>query len=299
MRLNDSLPYIRYVNNYKPSCSYVEKERIIFDYEFMYVMEGSAKMYYAGKEYVLKKSDVFFLKPGVKNNMVVELEKNFRTHCIHFDWIKPELEFDFTAEEYYMHSVLSSEHYEKEKLLKKRPNPEPEDFDIPTHIQGTSYEKFAALFSQCYYYFMCKTAASQLKLTAVFLSIIAELMEYCTVSADTMLIHPKVAYAIEYIKENYTEQITTPGLADRYKLSPKYFGTIFKTATGKSVSDFVQDMRIYAAKEMLLATDMTIEEISQEIGFQNSFYFSKCFKNKEKISPSGYRRVMTGIRKEF
>ena len=295
MMLNDIQPYIRYVNNYRPSCSYVEKERVIYDYELMYVMEGSVKMNYDGQEYDLKKSDIFFLRPGVKNYMSVELEKNFRTHCIHFDWVKPEEEFDFTAEEYYMHSVLSPDHYEKEERLKRRPVCEPVDFNIPTHIQGASYERFAALFSQCYYDFICKTAVSELKLRATFLSIIAGLTEYCNASAEAIIIHPKVAYAIEYIKENYTEQITTPQLADRYNLSPKYFGTIFKAATGKSISDFVLDLRIYAAKELLLATDMTIENIARQMGFQNGFYFSKCFKDKEKISPSGYRSVMTRV----
>ena len=69
-------------------------------------------------------------------------------------------------------------------------------------------------------------------------------------------------------------------------------GALFKKIAGKSVSEFILDLRIYEAKEMLIRTDMTIEEISESIGFNNSFYFSKCFKAQIKISPSEFRNMM-------
>lgn len=292
IKLSDINPYIRYVNNYEPVCSYVERERIIFDYEFMYVMEGSTDLYYDGKKYILNKSDLFYLRPGVKNHMVVDYDKHFRTHCIHFDWVRLGPKYDFTAEEYYMHSVLSPDHNEKEKLLKMRPNKEPIDFDIPTHIKGIPFHKLAPLFERSYYMYTCKTEVSEIRLQSVFLEIIAELMEMLGKRNETKMVHPKIIQAIEYIKSDYSSNITAPKLAEKYGLSPKYFGTIFKEATGKSISEFVLLHRIYAAKEMLIGTDMSIEEIAEKTGFHNQFYFSKCFKNTERLAPSVYRDIM-------
>lgn len=55
MKLININPYIRYVNNYSPDYSYTEKERIIYDYEFMYIMSGSVVMNYNGNQYFLQR----------------------------------------------------------------------------------------------------------------------------------------------------------------------------------------------------------------------------------------------------
>ena len=125
------------------------------------------------------------------------------------------------------------------------------------------------------------------------MEIIAELASIASTENSGGIIHPKIMYAIEYIKANYNEKMTSPKLAERFGLSPKYFGALFKSAAGVSVSDFILNLRIGAAKEMLMGTNMSVEEIAEKTGFSNSFYFSKCFKDKEKISPSGYRSVIT------
>lgn len=288
-------PRIRYVNNYEPLCTMIGQERIIYDFEMMYVMDGEAVMNYDGRKYILRKSDLFYLRPGVKNSLDVVYDKHFRAHCIHFDWVMPEPEYDFEAMDFYRNSAIPEELAEKEKLLRTRPAPEPSDCRLPTHIAGTSYEKFASLYSQCYYSFICKTPVSRLKLQAAFLEIISALAEtYCTEDKRSAA-HPKIIYAIEYIKENYTKHLTAPELARKYGLSPKYFGTLFKAATGVSISEFILELRLYSAKEMLIGTDMSIEKIAEKTGFANVFYFSKCFKDKERLSPTAYRSTMTKI----
>lgn len=287
-------PYIRYVNNYRPTYSYSEKERILYDHEFMYVMEGEVEMHYNGRIYPLKKGDLFYLKPLEKNYIVVEESKRFRTHCIHFDWLPPAAENDFSAEEFYMHSVLSPAYYERVEKLLKRPQYIPASLPLPHHITDASYETLSALFAKCYHAYLDKSIAAGMKLKAAFWEILAELAGCIGDGKNIQPIHPKILYAMEYLRANYTQNITVTFLAEKYGLSPKYFGTLFKTAAGKSVSEFVLGLRIYAAKEMLLGTDMTIEEIAERTGFQNSFYFSKCFKAQEKVPPSGYRSLMQG-----
>lgn len=293
--LSDISPYIRYVNNYKPVCSYTENERVIFDYELMYVMDGEVDICYNGIMHHLKKSDIFYFRPFDKNYMIVDYRKNFRTHCIHFDWIKLDEKYDFTAEEFYMQSVLSPDHMEKLHILKNRPCNEPVDFHIPTHITGLSYEKYSTLFSKCYFQFINSSVYSHLKLNSLFTEIIAEIYADISNGDDGNFMHPKIKYAIQYIKNNFSSALTAPMLAEMFGLSPKYFGSLFKKSTGMSVAEFILELRIYAAKEMLRGTNMSIAEISEQIGFDNSFYFSKCFKDKENLSPTQYRDVITKI----
>lgn len=284
--LENIRPYVRFVNNYEPICSYTENERIIYDYELMYVKEGETDIYYDGEWYHLKKGDVFFFRPFVKNYMTVDVKNNFKTNCIHFDWIPPLPEHDFTAEEFYMRSVTLTGYEKRKAMLEERPVYVTSDFDPPVHITGIAYQRLAPLFKECYYMFIRKSKASQIKLRGLLMQIVAELS---AASEENGIIHPKVMNAAEYIRKNYSSHITVKGLADMYGLSAKYFGALFKKMLGQSVNEFLLRRRVEAAKEMLMSTDMSMDAIARETGFDNQFYFSKCFKEIENITPTGYR----------
>ncbi len=75
----------------------------------------------------------------------------------------------------------------------------------------------------------------------------------------------------------------------------RYFGKIFRQSAGKSLNEFIMERRLFAAKEMLIGSDMTIAHIAEQAGFCDAFYFSKCFKKKEGLSPSDYRAAMRYI----
>ncbi len=288
-------PFIRYVNNYSPSYDYTEHERIIYDYEFMFIMSGSVIMNYSGKRYELKKGDLFYLSPNVKNNIIVTEKDRLRTHCIHFDWFAQDKTYDFTAEEFYMHSVLSADHVEKEAILKSRPVPSPEDLTLSPHIKELEYAIFAPLFEKCYRAFVSASPASQLLAKAAFLEIISALICSANEKQKREPMHPAIARAVEFIKENYALNISESSLAEKYGFSPRYFGKIFRQSAGKSLNEFIMERRLFAAKEMLIGSDMTIAHIAEQAGFCDAFYFSKCFKKKEGLSPSDYRAAMRYI----
>lgn len=280
-------PYIRYVNDYEPVCSYTEKERIIYDHELMYVTEGETDICYDGKMYHLKKGEVFYFRPFVKNYMIVNMQNGFKTNCIHFDWMPPKPEHDFTAEEFYMNSVTLPDHDERLAVLLERPVYVPDDFDAPVHITGMAYQRLAPLFRECYYMYIRQSGASRIKLRGLFFQIIAELS---AAAEENGIIHPKIISAAEYIRMHYAQHITVTGLADMYGLSAKYFGALFKKMLGQSVNEYILRRRVEAAKELIMSTDMSMDEISEYTGFDNQFYFSKCFKETEGITPTGYRR---------
>lgn len=287
--LDDIKPYIRYVNNYEPVCSYKEKERIIYDHELMYVTEGETDICYDGVDHHLKKGDVFYFRPFVRNYMTVDVKNKFKTNCIHFDWYTPLPEHDFTAEEFYMNSVIAPGHEKRLKAVKERPIYVPEGFDPPVHITGVAYQRLAPLFTESYYMFMRRSKPSELKLRGLFMQIIAELS---AAAEENGIIHPKIMNAAEYIRQNYDKHITVRELSDMCGLSTKYFGALFKKMLGKSVNEFLLLKRVEAAKELLMSTELSIDDISRIIGFDNQFYFSRCFKETEGITPSGYRSMI-------
>lgn len=78
--------------------------------------------------------------------------------------------------------------------------------------------------------------------------------------------------------------------AEKLHLNPKYLTTIIKRATGKTAIEWINDYIIWEAKSLLKGTDMTIQEISIDLGFPNQSFFGKYFKQHTGLSPKNYRR---------
>ncbi|MGI5894945.1 MAG: helix-turn-helix transcriptional regulator [Candidatus Merdivicinus sp.] len=79
-------------------------------------------------------------------------------------------------------------------------------------------------------------------------------------------------------------------MADWLNLSPSYFSHIYRKQFGISpIGDLIQ-MRLEAAKILLLNTDMGLRDIAEACGFENEFYFSKLFRRRLNISPGIYRK---------
>ncbi len=92
-----------------------------------------------------------------------------------------------------------------------------------------------------------------------------------------------------HIEENYAQDITLSGMANQYKISPGYLSLLFTERTGKNFIEYLTERRIKKAQELLKHTDMKIYEIACAIGYNDSYYFSSCFKKVVGMTPSEYR----------
>ncbi|MGU9537525.1 PocR ligand-binding domain-containing protein [Clostridium tepidum] len=96
--------------------------------------------------------------------------------------------------------------------------------------------------------------------------------------------------AIEYIYNHKSENVTAKKLAEVCHISPSYFSRLFAKETGKSFSSFISKLKIDWAKTLLEETDMHVNEISDELGFNEPGYFIKIFKKHEGVTPFIYRK---------
>jgi two-component system response regulator YesN len=120
-------------------------------------------------------------------------------------------------------------------------------------------------------------------------NVLVDLSEY--MKNDTCL-HPKIIErAKEYIRKNYSEQITLNKIACQIHLNPNYFCSLFKKYEGIGCVDYLNGVRIEQAKRMLRRSDLKIYEIAFKIGFQNNNYFNRLFKKQTGYTPSEYREL--------
>ncbi|CAM4035865.1 AraC family transcriptional regulator [Cohnella lubricantis] len=92
-----------------------------------------------------------------------------------------------------------------------------------------------------------------------------------------------------YIEEHYGEKISVEQLAAIASLSRYHFSRQFKELTNKTVSDYVNFVRIGKAETLLRHSSLSISEIASMAGFSDIYYFSKLFKAHKRVPPTRFR----------
>lgn len=94
-----------------------------------------------------------------------------------------------------------------------------------------------------------------------------------------------------YIDEHFAEEFTISEVAEAMKISVYYLTHLFKEATGTTLTEYRNELRVTRAKQLLVHTDRPIGVIAQECGFCSAAYFAEVFSHSEQISPSEYRML--------
>lgn len=94
---------------------------------------------------------------------------------------------------------------------------------------------------------------------------------------------------IDYIGEHYREDLSVKQVAEQVNLSATYFSRLFKKETGHSFVYYVTFVKLQRAIWLLRHTNLTIEQIAEELGFNTPNYFSCIFKKYAGLTPSEYR----------
>lgn len=100
--------------------------------------------------------------------------------------------------------------------------------------------------------------------------------------------HYVVANVEKYIQKNYRKKLSLQEVASKFNITPNYLSSIFKKYTGMGFSDYVAHTKIKNAQNLLKEGNMKIYEVSDYLGFENSYYFSKVFKKISGCSPKEY-----------
>ena len=106
---------------------------------------------------------------------------------------------------------------------------------------------------------------------------------------NNKLFNLHIKKAIEYVHENYDQNINIVDICDHLNLNKSYFCSIFKTATGYTFCHFLNHFRVEKSKKLLSNTDMSILDVAVAVGFNNQNYYSTVFKKFTGETPFSYR----------
>lgn len=93
-----------------------------------------------------------------------------------------------------------------------------------------------------------------------------------------------------YIEQHYNESLSIEQLARMAGVSPKYYVDLFKKTYGVSAIDYVTDLRVSHAKQLMAQAEVKLRDVAHQVGYQDEFYFSRKFKQSVGVSPSVYMK---------
>lgn len=99
-----------------------------------------------------------------------------------------------------------------------------------------------------------------------------------------------VEESIRYMKEHYAEDISLESIANKFFLNQTYFSRLFKQCTGSTFTDYLIELRMEKAKELLKTGKYKVYEISAKVGYHSEKYFFRIFKQYTGCSPTEYYR---------
>lgn len=243
-------------------------------YEFYYLLEGDLTFYIGEEEYRMKKGSLAMLPPGLHHKSKPNSDPKHRRILL----------------------------YVKETFVKEFIDLNPEFMDCfnKPHIQlmKIQQKRIENLLDQVMNEYYRDDESRDMVIVKSLLGLIlsyinrynSENENFSTAISEGNLPSGKITEAVKHINEFYGDDITLASTAQALGINPSYLSRSFKSAMSCNFSDYLTNVRINHAVNLLLNSDKNITEIAFEVGYNSSNHFCKAFRKVMGISPLRYRK---------
>ncbi len=244
--------------------------------EFSYVFSGKCVHTIDGVDYPTQKGDLIFINYGSVHSVKTKDKVNYADILI-----KPEYIDESLAGTENAFSLLRLDDFKKfDEIINKE--------NSLVHFQGEDREKIEMLISWLTDEqnktlpgnSLVKKSAINLFLTMVFRKMALPMYKEDGISRELL----------QYIKENSRFNLSMSEAAKMCGYNSAYFSRLFKKNMGVNFTEYILDLRLWDAMEMLKNTDKPIEEIIGITGFSDRTKFFKKFYEKTKMTPKEFRK---------
>ena len=130
------------------------------------------------------------------------------------------------------------------------------------------------------------------KSSALLKSCIVDIVKIHSVSTLTSNTNQKINTVLKYIDKNYAKNITNESIAKLVNYHPYYLNRLMIATTGSTLHQYIINHRIAVAENLLTATNATISDIADKVGFSSSLVFISNFKKRKGLTPTEFRKKM-------
>lgn len=256
-----------YFDDYHPNWHISWRETSTFI--LILVCNGQLLYDFNGTKEVISKGDIVLISPGTFRTGFKGSHPPHQKYSLHFNLEQP---LDIQGLHDGLHDGSAINISKKEyKILKPR-NFEylRQRFNLLHHVWKTKSP---------YYYYTGTGIAMEL------LGSVLHEWTQVSIPHHKVLITNKIE---QYIIEHYKEEIKIGTLAELVSLTPNYVSSIFKEVTGQTIVQYIHQMRMDTAQDLLVHSNMNIAEISNYLGFCDPSYFNRVFKKMTGQAPSSF-----------
>ena len=275
MKLGDINPFIRFTGQ----VTYTAKNRPVYvkDCRLFYILDGNGEILANGQSFELKKNVLFYCCGGTEYNIKAKTPLKIYT-----------LNYDLTQRNNEITSILPPV---KLKKGEKKLVIDPCEITDSSFLNSCFYMRNGAEFKDDIRKIIEEYAEQRSYFressSAVLKDILVRLHRAKDNQSETS---EAIAKVIEYIRENYRENLHNSLLAKIAGYHEYYLNRIFVRQMGLSMHKYVLNLRIKEGERLLVNTEMSISEISAETGFNSVTHFSTYFKKETNMSPLEYRQ---------
>lgn len=162
-----------------------------------------------------------------------------------------------------------------------------------THIPNCDTDRLRRIMTKMYYTIKSDKLYGNHYASAQLYDLLIEYRKIADNRLSSFYTAQSVALAevLQYIEEHYADQIKLCDLAAIAGVSEQHLCRLFKKNFQLRPMEYLAQVRVQHAKDLLVYSDKTIGEISDEVGFQDGSYFSVVFKRYENMTPGEYRKI--------
>lgn len=162
--------------------------------------------------------------------------------------------------------------------------------EIPSVVRLQNDSEISALMMECLRHGDRTQRDFQIYVKSLLLQLLIKVHDIFCGQPQMLPKSAAVVSSMEFMRSNYMKPLTLDTIAQQVSMSREYFCRLFKSNTGDPPMAYLQHIRIFNAKRLLLTTSMTIEEIASACGYENVNYFYAVFRKACGMTPTQYRK---------
>lgn len=245
--------------------------------ELALVTDGSARHIADGDSYKIGKGDIFV----ISGNTCHAFEETERLRLINIMFDPSLLPF-----------ADLSDHSGFRALFSPEPNNSSKTFGSRLHLTTEDMDSVISIITRIQREYAERRIGWKTAVQGDFMKLVVTLSRlYDLDRTKNSEGKEKIANAAAYIEENYAESISVAQLAEMSNYSLRQFIRLFKKVFGCIPTEYIADLRMQKARELLRGKNHTITEIALFCGYVDSNYFSRIFRKYNGMTPSEYRAM--------
>lgn len=299
--------------HFKADTRWMHSERIIMDYEIIINLKDPIYIQQEDVKYTLHFGDSLLLLPGLTHKGFDYSEKGTSFYWFHFCFDRPEAagrqealgkqstagsgEAPNKQDTFGYNMVIDSEEAEAAITLINNNNFF-EDFSsfclLPAVMRGVNLDRVSILFHQLLHLLSSSyytRIATNYLLTSLLIELTEQNILHFKFRQDEEASLHKLPKILEWIRIHSLQNISLADVSHEFNYTKEYLARYFKKHMGMSMQQYINNLKLSKAKELLCESDMTVKEIAEALGFQDEKYFMKLFKRMEDTTPKQYRNA--------